>query len=171
MRSDDLTIAQLDDEVDRDELRQRYYGLMQELRVLLPGVQILVAFLLTVPFATRFGNVGRFEKSCFAVALGGGVVAIILFVTPTAIHRVGERRARSRRLIWSVRLTRSGIACFGIALTAAVMLVTSKVFGTPAAWGCGAASLVLIISLWVALPLGVTAHEPALEPERRSVRP
>jgi hypothetical protein len=66
--------------------------------------------------------------------------------------------------MWSVRLTRTGIAFFGIALTAAVMLVTSKVFGTPAAWGCGAASVVLIFSLWVTLPLRVTAHEPALEP-------
>ena len=140
MGTPDASVAELDDEVDRDELRQRYYGLMQELRVLLPGVQILVAFLLTVPFATRFGNVGRFEKACFAAALGGGAIAIVLFVTPTAIHRLGERRARSRRLLWSIRLTRAGIGSFGVALTAAVMLVTDKVFGTPTAWACGAAS-------------------------------
>ena len=103
MGTQDASVAELDDVVDRDELRRRYYGLMQELRVLLPGVQILVAFLLTVPFATRFGNVGRFEKACFGVALGGGAIAIMLFVTPTAIHRLGERRARSRRLLWSIR--------------------------------------------------------------------
>src|SRR4051794_6428427 len=151
----DASVAELDDEVDRDELRRRYYGLMQELRVLLPGVQILVAFLLTVPFATRFGNVSRFEKGCFAAALGGGAVAIILFVTPTAIHRVGERRARSRRLMWSIRLTRAGIASFGIALVSAVMLVTDKVFGTPTAWACGVATLVLMTSLWIVLPRSV----------------
>ncbi len=62
MGTQDAPVAELDDEADRDELRRRYYGLMQELRVLLPGVQILVAFLLTVPFATRFGNVGRVRE-------------------------------------------------------------------------------------------------------------
>jgi hypothetical protein len=161
MIPEDAPVAELDDEIDRDELRRRYYGLMQELRVLLPGVQILVAFLLTVPFATRFGNVGDFEKITYAVALGGGTVAILLFGTPTAIHRLGERRARSRRLMWSIRLTRAGLGFFGVALTAGVMLVSAKVFGHPAGWVAGGCTLVLIFVLWAALPRLVTAHEPA----------
>ncbi len=53
---DDRPTGELDDEQDRDELRRRYYGLLQELRVLLPGVQILVAFLLTAPFASGFAQ-------------------------------------------------------------------------------------------------------------------
>jgi hypothetical protein len=160
MNPEDAPVAELDDEIDRDELRRRYYGLMQELRVLLPGVQILVAFLLTVPFATRFGNVGGFEKATYAIALGGGTISILLFGTPTAIHRLGERRARSRRLLWSIRLTRAGIAFFGIALTSGVMLVAAKVFGHPAGWAAGASTLVLIGVLWVAMPRIVTANEP-----------
>ena len=160
MNPEDAPVAELDDEIDRDELRRRYYGLMQELRVLLPGVQILVAFLLTVPFATRFGNVGDFEKIAYAVALGGGTVSILLFGTPAAIHRLGERRARSRRLLWAIRLTRAGLAFFGIALTAGVMLVAAKVFGHPAGWAAGGCTFALILVLWVAMPLLVTANEP-----------
>jgi hypothetical protein len=53
----DVEPERLDSERNRGELRDRYYGLLQELRVVLPGVQVLVAFLLTAPFATRFGQV------------------------------------------------------------------------------------------------------------------
>ncbi len=52
-RGEDRPASELDDRADREELRERYYGLLQELRVILPGVQVLVAFLLTVPFASR----------------------------------------------------------------------------------------------------------------------
>lgn len=55
--ADDRTLAELDNERDRVELRSRYYGLLQELRVVLPGVQVFLAFLLTVPFTQRFDDV------------------------------------------------------------------------------------------------------------------
>ena len=152
--------TELDDVKDREELRTRYYGLMQELRVMLPGVQILVAFLLTVPFASGWRGAGSFEKACFATALAGGCLSIISFVTPTAIHRLGDPRERSNRLAWSIRLTVAGLAFFGVALAAAVMLVTSEVFGTTAAWWVGAAAAVFMGSLWVWLPRIVTGTDP-----------
>src|SRR6476469_6771134 len=75
----DRPAAQLDDEADRDELRERYYGLLQELRVLLPGVQILVAFLLTAPFANRFSKLDPMGRRLYGVALMTGLVAIVAF--------------------------------------------------------------------------------------------
>src|SRR3954452_24783565 len=93
-RRDDRSAAELDDEADREELRRRYYGLLQELRVLLPGVQILVAFLLTAPFAARFAELDQLEKGLYGVALAAGILAIIVFAAPIAMHRVGDRQSR-----------------------------------------------------------------------------
>ena len=119
----DRPAALLDDERDRDELRRRYYGLMQELRVLLPGVQILVAVLLTAPFAARFTALDATGRGLYAIALGAGSLSVISFATPTVIHRVGDRRARSSRLRWSVRSFRIGLACFGVSLVSALTVV------------------------------------------------
>src|SRR3954449_11271769 len=92
--SDDRSLDELDDERDRDELRRRYYGLLQELRVLLPGVQILVAFLLTAPFAAAFKNLDEVGQYLYGISLGAGMLAVIFFVAPTVFHRVGPRRSR-----------------------------------------------------------------------------
>jgi hypothetical protein len=149
----DVSASELDDTEDRDELRRRYYGLMQELRVLLPGVQILVAFLLTAPFANRFRNLDQTGRMLYGVALCAGTASIVAFATPTVIHRVGDRRARSARLVWSVQLCRFGLACFGLALVAALMVVARFVFSPVTSVVVGAAVVATILVAWIALPL------------------
>ena len=125
---------------------------MQELRVLLPGVQILVAFLLTAPFALRFDDVDRTGRAFYGLAMGAGTAAIICFVTPTAIHRVGRRRSRRSRLVWSVRLLRIGLALFGLALSNALALVARLVYGETESLIVGATCLGLVAAMWVVLP-------------------
>jgi hypothetical protein len=142
----------LDDEDDRDELRRRYYGLMQELRVLLPGVQILVAFLLTAPFAARFTALDSTGRGLYAVALGAGVVSVISLATPTVIHRVGDRQARSSRLLWSVRLFRFGLGCFGVSLVAAVTVVARLVFSPDVSVAVMIVAAAVLILAWVLIP-------------------
>jgi hypothetical protein len=142
----------LDDFADRDELRRRYYGLMQELRVLLPGVQILVAFLLTAPFAARFTALDQTGRILYGVALGAGVLSVVAFATPTVIHRIGERQARSSRLRWSLKLFRVGLATFGISLVAALSVVTRLVFSETASIVVAALAIVVVITAWVAVP-------------------
>jgi hypothetical protein len=149
---DDRPAGELDDELDRDELRQRYYGLLQEVRVLLPGVQILVAFLLTVPFDSAFRNLDALGRDLYGISLGCGFVAVIALVTPIALHRMGPRRSRSERLVWSIRLCRVGLGFLGASLTAGLVLVTRDVFGDATAAVAGAACLVLIVGAWVVLP-------------------
>jgi hypothetical protein len=148
----DRSASELDDELDRDEIRLRYYNLMQELRVLLPGVQILVAFLLTAPFAARFAELDRTGRALYGVAMGAGTVSIISFATPTAIHRVGRRRSRSSRLVWSIRLLRIGLTFFGVSLTSALTVVTRLVSGDAASWLVGGACLALVVIAWIVLP-------------------
>ncbi len=113
---DDRPPEELDDEADRPELRRRYYGLLQELRVLLPGVQVLVAFLLTAPFASGFDGLDALEKRAYCVALLSGMLAIVFFVAPTAFHRLGRRQSRAKRLVWSIRMMRAGLVFMALAV-------------------------------------------------------
>jgi hypothetical protein len=150
---DDRPPEELDDERDRQELRRRYYGLLQELRVLLPGVQVLVAFLLTAPFADRFSDLDDLETDVYAVALISGVLAIIAFVAPTAFHRIGWRRSRSMRLRWSIRMLRVGLFFMALAFDAALFVVLGLLFErTTAIVGAAAIGIIGVVA-WVVLPL------------------
>src|SRR3954454_21508202 len=94
----------LDDVADRPELRDRYYGLLQELRVVLPGVQVLLAFLLTAPFAAKFDDLDAWGRRAYQVALTSSMLSVAFLLSPTFLHRLGDRRARRDRLMWSIRL-------------------------------------------------------------------
>ena len=144
---------ELDDVLDRDELRQRYYGLLQELRVILPGVQVLLAFLLTVPFAQRFSELDRWGRRSFELALTSSMFSVVFLLGPTFLHRLGERRARSARLQWSIRLMVVGLVLLGVALVTAMWSVARFVFGTGTAWRLTIPVVVTIVTLWLVLPM------------------
>ena len=157
----DRPVRELDDERDRVELRSRYYGLLQELRVILPGVQVLLAFLLTAPFAAGFRKLDRTEEFAYGVALITAFVSVICLLTPAVFHRVGERTARSARLRWGIRLTLAGMAFLAVAPLAALWSVTSFVFARSVAQGIFVAALTSLVGLWIALPLVVLRHSNA----------
>jgi amino acid transporter len=125
----DLPLHELDDERDREELRQRHYGLLQELRVLQPGVQVLVAFLLTAPFASRFDDLDDLGRAAYAVSLMTSMLAVVAFTAPSVLHRVAPRRARRQRLQWGLRMTRLGVVFMACALLSALFAVSRMVFG------------------------------------------
>jgi hypothetical protein len=164
---DDPPASSLDDEADRDELRRRYYGLLQELRVLLPGVQILVAFLLTAPFASRFGALDRTEKLFYGLALSTGILAIVAFAAPIAMHRVGARRSRVERLLWGIRMLRVGLVLMALSLTTATLVIALLVYGRVAAALAGAGLVVALVATWVSLPMGAGRRARRGRPPRR----
>jgi hypothetical protein len=148
----DLPARLLDDRRHRAELRDRYYGLLQELRVVLPGVQVLVAFLLTAPFSARFAELDDLGVATYVLALICAVLATICCVAPTVYHRAGGRTTRSARLVWGVRLTRIGLGLLGLSLVSAVYCVTRFVLdNTLALWMSGTTAL-LLAGAWVGLP-------------------
>lgn len=152
----DIPAHQLDPELHQQELRQRYYGLLQELRVLLPGVTVLVAFLLTVPFAARFGDLDSVERGAFSVALWSSIMAVIAFVSPTVFHRIGGRTLRAERLIWGIRTTRAGLVFFAVALLSASLVVTRFLFEpVVATLFVGSIGLAMIIG-WGVVPVVIT---------------
>lgn len=143
----------LDDERDRAELRDRYYGLLQELRVVVTGVQVLLAFLLTVPFAQRFAELDSSARAWFGVALASAMVSALLFLTPTALHRFGKRTARSYRLEVSIIVTRLGLLFLGVAMLVSFAVVVGFLFSTATAGAMVAFVAAVMVGLWVLVPL------------------
>jgi len=156
----DGSAKDLDDVEDREELRQRYYGLLQELRVVLPGVQVLLAFLFTVPFAQRFTELDALERDLYGVSMVSALLAVICLLSPTVFHRLAERTARSIRLVWGVRMVMVGLVLVAISLTSALWCVSRFVFGNALAVAVTIPAVVAIIVLWVILPLAVGRNRP-----------
>jgi hypothetical protein len=148
-------LDELDDLADRDELRKRYEVLLQELRVSLPGVQVLSAFLLTAPFSQRFNELDEWGRRAYGVALISSMLSVICLVGPILLHRVGERRARADRLRWAIRLQVVGLAFLAVALVTAVWGVARFVFDTSTAWWLITPVFTLVLLVWVALPLSL----------------
>lgn len=147
--------ADLDDVDDREELRQRYYGLLQELRVVLPGVQVLMAFLLTTPFASGFDDLDDAGRAAYFVAMMSALGSIICLLMPTVFHRIADRTARAARLEWGVRMALAGVGLLAVALTSAAWCIVRLVYGTPLAHAVAAAAVVTFVGMWVVLPLAV----------------
>jgi hypothetical protein len=142
----------LDDERDRAELRNRYYGLLQELRVVLPGVQVLVAFLLTVPFAQRFGELDDLGRGFYGAALLFTILSAIAFISPTAMHRFGPRTARGQRLRVSIIMTRVGLLCLGVGIALALLVVSRFLFATGVTVLLVGVTVAAMATFWVIVP-------------------
>ncbi len=145
--------AELDDERDRTELRNRYYGLLQELRVVVTGVQVLLAFLLAVPFATRFSELGDAGQAWFGVALTSATISVIAFVTPTAMHRFGRRTARGERLAFSIIVTRIGLFFLAVAILSSFSVVVGFLFDGVIAALLVTLIAVTLVGLWIVVPI------------------
>ena len=148
-------LDELDDLADRDELRKRYEVLLQELRVSVPGVQVLSAFLLTAPFSQRFDELDEWGRRAYGVSLISSMLSVICLVGPILLHRLGERRARAARLRWGIRLQVFGLAFLAVALVTAVWGVARFVFDTSTAWWLVTPVFTVVLLVWVVLPLSL----------------
>jgi hypothetical protein len=155
-RYGDVPVSELDEVEHQEELRQRYYGLLQELRVLLPGVQLFVAFLLTAVFADRFEELDDTGRAVFGVSLWAGLMAVISFVTPTVFHRIGGRTLRAERLSWGIRTTRAGLAFLALSLLAGTLVVTRFIFSDLVAWLFVGSIALGMVFAWIFIPLWST---------------
>jgi len=142
--------------------------LLQEVRVVQTGVQVLFAFLLTAPLAARFPTLTHFERlTYFATLLCAGGAAILL-IAPTAYHRILFRLGDKEHLVTVAnRFTLAGLTCMGLSMLGALMLVTDLLFSDSAVVvvTTGLATLACLC-FWCVAPLLRRArlgHLPALE--------
>jgi len=127
---------------------------LNELRVAIPGVQILFAFLLTVPFAQRFGDTSQFQRDVFYGTLLATAVSTSCLIAPSAAHRVLFHQSERGFLVENAsRLLIAGLFFLLVALTLAVLLITDILFDGVIVWLAPAAFAALTIALWFVIPL------------------
>ena len=147
--------ADADRRETRFERADRNMGeLLQELRVALPGVQVLFAFLLTVPFAQGFTRMSDDQVDLYFGVLMSTAVSTAFLIAPTALHRVLFRQRDKEYLVkLSNLLAIAGLLVLGIAITGAVLLIADFLFDGAKVAISTIAIGVLLLALWVALPV------------------
>ena len=128
--------------------------LLNELRVALPGAQVLLAFLLAVPFATRFGRVDAVEKVALFVALISTVVGTLLLMAPPVYHRLRwGRGGKTDVIVVAGRLFLVGTGFLALGVLAAVYLVTSVLYDAAVAIATTCVIGTAVLLIWYLLPL------------------
>jgi hypothetical protein len=141
-------------ESEKQRLNRNLDQLLQELRVVLPGVQVLFAFLLAVPFSSSFNRVDDFERDVYFVALLLAAVAVALLMAPSIQHRILFRHEQKRYLVTlGSALTIAGMTALALAIVLSLVLVAHFLFGPGAAWAAGGVSFGAFALLWYALPI------------------
>jgi hypothetical protein len=142
------------DEGPAERITRNWNELLQELRVLQTGVQILTGFLLTVPFSPRFPDLADHQQTIYLIVLVGSVITTSLIIAPVSFHRILFRRRQRPWLVTaSHACARAGLAGFAITSALVVLLVFDVVLSFGVAVVAAIAVLVLFVSLWAGLPL------------------
>lgn len=142
------------DESEGERLDRNLGELLQELRVALPGVQVLFAFLLAVPFQQNFTKINGFQKDVYFFTLLCTALSAALLIAPSSYHRMTFRLQQKRDLIHlSNRLTIAGLTFLAMAMTGAIVLITDVLFATVTTVVTGIAAAVTFALLWYVLPL------------------
>ncbi|MFF5233813.1 DUF6328 family protein [Dactylosporangium sp. NPDC000521] len=143
---------------DRDESPiersdRNWNELLQELRVAQTGVQILFAFLLTIPFNQRFAEITAVQRGTYIVTLVLTALATLCLIAPVSHHRILFRRGRKRELVdASDRLAQVGLAFLWLSVVGAVFLVFEVVVAMSWAIAVAAALGVSFIVVWYVFP-------------------
>jgi hypothetical protein len=145
-----------DQETDSERINRNWQELLQELRVAQIGIQILTAFLLVLPFQSRFPTLSKGQEWLYVGVLMGAVVSTGLTVAPVCFHRV---MFRQRLRPWLVeagdRSARAGLLTLALTMCGAVLLVVEVAVGWAGALIAAVASVLFFGSLWWALPFSV----------------
>lgn len=139
---------------ENERLNRELIELLNELRVVLPGVQVLFAFLLSIPFARGFSKLDRFDRDIYFVSLLATVLATILLITPSAYHRIVWRHHDKVDLLAvSNKLALGGIAVLAVALSCSLFMISDFVFGSVMAAVVTSVGAVTFLCMWFLLPI------------------
>ncbi|VBA44463.1 hypothetical protein LAUMK13_05025 [Mycobacterium innocens] len=139
-------------ETDLQRLDRNWNSLLQELRVVQTGVQLLTGFLLTLPFQQRFDTLTL--HGVYLATVGCSVAATVLLIAPVGMHRLLFRRHRLVVLVSAAhRCAYAGLVLLGLALTGVTVIIFDAVSGATAGLVAGACALALFAIFWVLVPL------------------
>ncbi len=146
-------------ETRKERVDRELLELLNELRVALPGVQFLFAFLLVVPYSQGRDDLTDFQRAVYFVALLAAAVATGLLIAPAAQHRVLFRQQDKEQLLHrSNRSALGGLLVLVVAICAALLLVIDTLFGRALAWGATGAVAAFLVWWWIAVPFWRRAH-------------
>lgn len=141
------------DETENERLDRNWSEILQELRVIQTGTQILTGFLLAIAFQQRFEDLDVFQTDVYLVLVSGSVLATLLGLAPVSLHRELFRRRAKRTLVRAadvlLRLTLMAVA---LVLTGTVLLIFDVVTTRPLAITMASITAVLIGAIWLVLP-------------------
>ena len=142
------------DETEKERLDRNFGELLQELRVAIPGVQVLFAFLLVVPFNQRFPDITSFQRTLYFITLLLATAAAACLIAPTAHHRVEFRAQDKKRIVFAAtKLAIAGLALLAAAMTGAVMLITDLLYHATTVAIVGGVVALGFATLWFGWPI------------------
>lgn len=128
--------------------------LTSELRMVIPGVTVLLAFLLGLPFTSRFADLTALQSDVYFVAFLSTAVAVVFLIAEGAYHQIRGKPYRKGRLLkTAIRQMVTALILLGISISAVVFLVSDLLFGVFAAALLAAGIAFLIVATWFGLPL------------------
>jgi hypothetical protein len=143
-------------ETPLQKIERNWSELLQEFRVVQTGTQILTGFLLTLPFQARFSMLTPFQTTLYLGLVGGSALATALALTPVSVHRLLFRHGLKKQIVTTGnRLALVTLAVISLVLTGTIVFIFDVVIGDTGALVAGIAALLLLFSLWVALPLSI----------------
>ena len=141
------------EESEAERTARNWDEILQELRVTQTGTQVLLGFLLTIPFQSGFDDLAGGQIAIYLALVVVAAVAAILALTPVALHRALFRRNAKLQLVFAAHLLlRLALAAIALALSGTVFLIFDVVVDHVAALVAGGAMLVLTASVWAVLP-------------------
>jgi uncharacterized protein involved in cysteine biosynthesis len=141
-------------ETDQERVDRNLQEMLGELRVALPGVQVLFAFLLVVPFNQRFAQVTSFQKTIYLVTLLFTTASTVCLIAPTVHHRIEFRKQDKENIVRTGnRIVILGLTLLAIAMTGAVLFVTDVLYGNTTTVVASVGVGIAFALLWYALPL------------------
>ena len=142
------------DEAPKERVDRELIELLNELRVALPGVQVLFAFLLILPFQAGFREISDAERIVYTLALLLAALAAALLITPSMYHRLNFRRGRKEQMLFDAnKLMVAGMICTALAIACCIYLVVDVVYGGVASGTAIVLTLLIFGLFWFALPL------------------
>jgi hypothetical protein len=152
-------------ETEEERADRNLSDLLQELRVALPGVQVLFAFLLTVPFTNRFDDLNDFQQKLYFGVLIAVALATVLLVAPTVGHRILFRRQQKEYIVTlSNNLSLIGMFLLAVSMCGAIALISDFLFGATTAIVSTLVMATAFAGFWFAGPIIRRAKLPPRRP-------
>lgn len=141
-------------ETSKERYDRELIELLNELKVALPGVQVLFAFLLTVPLSANFDKVNGFERAIFFATLASTAIATALLIAPSAIHRIDFRNQdKGSMIVLFNKISIYGLLFTAISMVGALTFIADLLYGKYATIFTASVSLVMFTALWFVLPI------------------